>query len=61
MRTLNGAGKHACDRGGNPDFYIQRRHPRHEPEVLLAEDVFPTQIPCPSVRIIRVTKYREDP
>jgi hypothetical protein len=44
-----------------PKFYVQCRHTHHEPEVLLAEDVMRTQIPCPSVRIIQITKYGEDP
>ena len=61
MRTLNEADEYVCDRRENPDFNVQGRHSRHEPEVLLAEDVLPTQIPCPSFQIIRVTKYGEDP
>jgi hypothetical protein len=59
MRTLNEAGEHARDRGYVLEFNIQRRHPHRTPEVLLA-DVLPTQIPYPSGRIIRVTKYGED-
>ena len=61
MRTLNEASEHACDEGQNPDFYLQRRHPDREPEVLLAENVPRTQIPCPGVRIVGVTKYGEHP
>ena len=60
MRTLNEAGEHDRERGNAPEFYIQRHHPHRKPEVLLAEDVLPTQIPCPSGRIIRVIKYGED-
>ncbi len=61
MITLKEACEHACDRRESSEFYIQRRHPHREPEVLLPKDVLPTQIPCPGVRIIRVTKYGEDP
>jgi hypothetical protein len=42
-------------------LYAQRRHANREPEILMAEDVLRTQIPCLSVRIIQVTKYGEDP
>lgn len=61
IRTLNETGEHACDRGEGSEFYAQRRHTHREPEILLAEDVLHTQIPCLSVRIIQIAKYSEDP
>ena len=59
IRTLNEMGEHACN--GQEGLYIQRRHTHCEPDILLAEDVLRTQVPCLSVRIIQVTKYSEDP
>lgn len=61
MRTLNETGEHACDRGERSEFYAQCRHTYREPEILVTEDVLRTQVPCPSIRIIQVTEYGENP
>lgn len=47
-----------CYRGKGSEFYAQCRHTHREPEVVFAEDVL---IPYPSIRIIQVTKYSENP
>lgn len=61
ITTLDETGKYVCDRGEGSEFYAQRRHAHREPEILMAENVLCTQIPCLSFRIIQVTKYGEDP
>ena len=60
MRTLNEGDYEAIEWKGS-EFYIPYRHTHYEPEVLLAEEVPQTQIPCLSFGIIQVTKYGEDP
>jgi hypothetical protein len=67
MRTLDETGEQTYYGGKlttewkGSDLYIPCRHTHYEPEVLLAEEVLQTQIPCLSVRIIQVTKNGVNP
>ena len=54
MRTLNGEDYEAIEWKGS-EFYIPCRHTHYEPEVLLAEEVLQSQVPCLGFGIIQVT------
>lgn len=54
MRTLNGEDYEAIEWKGS-EFYIPCRHTHYEPEVLLAEEVLQTQVPCLGFGIMQVT------
>lgn len=54
MRTLNGEDYEAIEWKGS-EFYIPCRHTHDEPEVLLAEEVLQTHVPCLGFGIIQVT------